>query len=247
MGAESGPQESGTGFAGHRRSGTVIATFTLLEGDVLRSLAAQLVELLRSEQPARPARPAAAATDPFEALVRHSGMEVADLDSGQPAAAGPPGSESADPASAFRGPSTAPDDPVLARLLPTAYLDDAESAGEFRRFTEPALRDSKVAAATAIIDGLSEAGLPEQAYPIAEGDPRNAPTVLDLELAPPEAMLWLRGFTDIRLALATRLGVEDGDEGRWWALPQEDPLRHVYAIYQWVGYLQETLVEALDR
>ena len=38
-----------SGFARHRRSGRVIATFTGFEADLLRSLASQLVELLRNE------------------------------------------------------------------------------------------------------------------------------------------------------------------------------------------------------
>ena len=52
----------------------------------------------------------------------------------------------------------------------------------------------------------------------------------------------MRSFTDIRLALATRLGVEEGDEDFWLALPDDDPRAHVHDIYEWVGYLQETLV-----
>ena len=36
----------------------------------------------------------------------------------------------------FSGPTAAPEDPVLARLFPTAYADDEEAASEFRRFTE---------------------------------------------------------------------------------------------------------------
>ncbi len=38
-----------TGFTRHRRSGRIIANFGGFEADLLRSLAAQLVELLRSE------------------------------------------------------------------------------------------------------------------------------------------------------------------------------------------------------
>ena len=38
----------------------------------------------------------------------------------------------------------APEDPVLARLLPDAY-DDPEEAGEFRRLTEAGLRATKLA------------------------------------------------------------------------------------------------------
>ena len=41
-----------SGFARHRRSGHVIATFTGFEADLLRNLADQLVELLRDEHAA---------------------------------------------------------------------------------------------------------------------------------------------------------------------------------------------------
>ena len=41
----------------------------------------------------------------------------------------------------------APEDPVLARLLPDGYRDDPEAAGEFRKYTEPSLRSAKHQAA----------------------------------------------------------------------------------------------------
>ena len=41
----------------------------------------------------------------------------------------------------FSGPTSEPEDPVLARLFPSAYRDDDEAASEFRRFTEGSLRD----------------------------------------------------------------------------------------------------------
>jgi hypothetical protein len=186
-----------------RRKGGAVATFTGFEADLLRSLASQLVELLRNEMAAP-----RTGDDPLERL----------LD--------------------FSGPTTEPDDPVLARLFPTAYPDDEEAAGEFRRFTEGALRDSKADAAGAVIETLESAGLPAELG--AEE------LVVDVELDAAEALTWLRSFTDIRLALATRLGVEEGDEDYWMALPDEDPRAHVYDIYQWVGYLQETLVSAVS-
>jgi hypothetical protein len=187
-----------------RRSGGVVATFSGFEADLLRSLASQLVELLRNEV-AAPTQ----AGDPLEEL----------LD--------------------FSGPTTEPDDPVLARLFPSAYTDDEEAAGEFRRFTERNLRDGKAASAVQIIDTLEEAGLPPE---LGEDG-----LVVDVELAQPEAMAWMKSFTDIRLALATRLGVEEGDEEYWDTLPDDDPRTHVHDIYDWVGYLQETLVQALSR
>jgi hypothetical protein len=192
----------GEGFQ-RRRKGGAVATFTGFEADLLRSLASQLVELLRNEMAAP-----SGTDDPMETL----------LD--------------------FSGPTTEPDDPVLARLFPTAYPDDEEAAGEFRRFTERGLRDSKAEAAGLVIETLEEAGLPAE---VGEDG-----LVVDVELAPPDALTWLRSFTDIRLALATRLGVEDGDEDDWLALPDEDPRAHVYDIYQWVGWLQETLVAAVS-
>ena len=126
---------------------------------------------------------------------------------------------------------------MLHRLFPTAYADDEEAAGEFRRFTEGGLRDGKAAAAITIIDGLEEAGLPPE---LTEDG-----LMIDVELDEPTAETWMRSFTDIRLALATRLGVEDGDEDRWHALPDDDPRAQAHDIYEWIGWLQETLVEAL--
>ena len=127
---------------------------------------------------------------------------------------------------------------MLARLFPTAYPDDPEAAGDFRRFTEGTLRDGKADAAIAVIDGLEDAGLPPE---LTEDG-----LVIDVELDEPTAETWMRSFTDIRLALATRLEVEEGDEGYWAAVPDDDPRGQAHDIYLWVGYLQETLVDALS-
>ena len=192
-----------SGFQRHRRSKLIIANFTGFEADLLRSLAGQLVELLRNE-----AAVPRDDLDPFEAMMD------------------------------FTGPTQAPEDPVLARLFPTAYPADPEAAAEFRRFTEGSLRDGKAAAAVTIIDGLEEAGLP----PELTGDG----LMIDVELDEPTAETWMRSFTDLRLALATRLGVEEGDEAYWHSLPDDDPRAQAHDIYEWVGYLQETLVHALS-
>ena len=139
----------------------------------------------------------------------------------------------------FSGPTTEPEDPVLRRLFPTAYPDDEEAAAEFRRFTEGTLRDGKAAAASSIIDSLEDAGLP----PILEEDG----LMIDVELPPGEAETWLRSLADVRLALATRLGVEEDDEDYWISLADDDPRAQAHDIYDWVGYLQETLVAALSE
>ncbi len=136
----------------------------------------------------------------------------------------------------FQGPTAAPEDPVLARLLPTAYPDDEESAADFRRFTESNLRDGKAAASIDLIQTLQEAGLAEQ--------PESG-VFIDVELDEALATSWLKALTDLRLALGTRLGVEEGDEEVWASLPDEDPRTQVHDIYDWLGFLQETLVHAL--
>jgi len=188
-----------SGFKRHRRSGASVATFTAFEADLLRSLAGQLIELLRNESAT------SRQGDPLEDL----------LD--------------------FSGPTTAPEDPVLARLFPTAYPDDEEAAGDFRRFTESSLRDGKANAAATIIDTLEESGLPPE--------PEDG-LFIDVELDAQQAMIWMRSFTDMRLAIATRLGVEEGDEDYWATLPDDDPRAQVHDIYDWLGYLQETLVQS---
>jgi hypothetical protein len=196
----------GEGFQ-RRRGGGAVATMSGFEADLLRSLASQLIELLRDE-----AGVPTAEVDPFEAL----------LD--------------------FSGPSAAPEDPVLARLLPSAYRDDDEAAAEFRRFTEVELRTSKAGNAATLVAVLEDAGLPEV------GDPAlTSGLFIDVELADAEVLAVLKVFTDIRLALATRLDLQEGDEDFWDSLPDDDPRTHLHDVYEWVGWLQETLVTAAAR
>jgi hypothetical protein len=189
-------------FTRHLTSRLIIANFTGFEADLLRSLASQIVELLRNE-----AAVPDDSRDPFEAMMD------------------------------FSGPTSEPEDPVLQRLFPTAYTEDPEAASEFRRFTEGSLSDGKAAAAITIIDCLEEAGLPPELQ--EDG------LMIDVELDEPTAETWMRSFTDIRLALATRLGVEEGDEEFWYTLDDEDPRAQAHDIYEWIGLLQETIVEAL--
>ncbi|GAA4157828.1 DUF2017 domain-containing protein [Gryllotalpicola daejeonensis] len=114
-----------------------------------------------------------------------------------------------------------PRDPALERLLPDAYRDDEESAAEFRRFTE----DDLVALKTGNALSLARAAAASGALVLDEG----------------EVLPWLRAITDLRLALATRLGIEsDDDEG------SDDPeLAPAKAAYWWLGGLQENLIQAL--
>ncbi|WP_030169560.1 DUF2017 domain-containing protein [Spirillospora albida] len=130
-----------------------------------------------------------------------------------------------------------PDDPVLARLFPDAYRDDGEAAGEFRRYTEIGLRDGKRDAANAVLSSLKAGAAHEDAAP-GGGD-------AEVLLTPDEAQAWLRAVNDLRLALGTRLDI--GEE--WYEelddLDPRDPRLPMFAAYDWLTMLQESLVRAV--
>jgi hypothetical protein len=124
-------------------------------------------------------------------------------------------------------PARAPEDPALARLLPDAYRDDPDAAGEFRRYTEQSLRSAKQENAQAVLDTLP-----------ADGGP--------VKLAAEQAQAWLRTLNDVRLVLGVRLGVTEEFEDQWEQLDPDDPASAVFEIYAWLGAVQESLVQALE-
>lgn len=136
------------------------------------------------------------------------------------------------------GPSLPPEDPVLRRLLPDAYRDDADDAAEFRRFTERSLSSSKVNSAESLIGSLIDAGL--GIADVDESEP------IEVELDAEGVQAWLRSLNDIRLSLAVRLGIEDDDDLELLAHSGDDTIGAMTEIYHWLGYVQESLVDALD-
>lgn len=134
------------------------------------------------------------------------------------------------------GPSQRPDDPVLQRLLPDAYADDAEEAAEFRRFTERSLTSTKVDNAEQLIGSFILGGF----------DSSGPPVEVEVELDHTGVQAWLRALTDIRLAVAIRMGIET-DEDVLLAQHSDDPdVRAMCGVYDWLGYVQESLVLVLD-
>lgn len=136
------------------------------------------------------------------------------------------------------GPSLPPDDPVLQRLLPDAYRDHADESAEFRRFTERSLTSAKVANAEAVLASLKDAGLDEI-------DPEGEDT-LEVELDADAVQSWLRTLTDIRLSLAVRLGIDEEEDAMLLARSEDEAIVAMTELYDWLGYVQETLVTALS-
>lgn len=124
------------------------------------------------------------------------------------------------------GHDSPPDDEVLMRLLPNAYADPVD-ASEFRRYTESDLRGKKRTHAMLMRSQLME--LDSEKLLIDSGD----------------ALAWLGAINDIRLALGVRLEVDQNSNQRLELLSPEDPMHAVFAVYSWLGWLQESLVLAL--
>lgn len=139
------------------------------------------------------------------------------------------------------GPSLPPEDPVLQRLLPDAYRDDAEDSGEFRRYTERTLTSSKVRNAEILIGSLVEGGLDFGEMPEHDTGAR-----IEVELDEAEVQAWLRALTDVRLSLAVRLGIETDEDVELVAESDDDATAAMSDIYDWLGYVQETLIATLD-
>jgi Domain of unknown function (DUF2017) len=125
-------------------------------------------------------------------------------------------------------------DPVVGRLFPEVYPEDAAGTAEFRRYTEGDLKTGKIDQAGAILAALPDEG---------EGEVR-----LDGEAA--EA--WLRAINDARLAMGTRLDIHadtDLAEELDQAVLHDPGSSRVFqlSVYAYLGYLQESLLNALPE
>lgn len=129
-------------------------------------------------------------------------------------------------------PTSTPDHPILERLLPDAYRDDPDAAGEFRRLTDSDLRATKREALQRILTDIADAG--------GLGADRD----LKVELDDAAATAWLHGLTDVRLALGVQLDItEDLLADRIPSVPAT-PRDAELAIYDWLTWLQEAIVRA---
>ena len=178
------------------RGGGARAWLAAAEASLLRSLVGQVMSLVEPEDLEGPGPGEDAELAALEAMVHGPGAD------------------------------TPPEDPVLARLLPDGYRDDPEAAGEFRRYTEPALRSAKHQAAQEMMDTLPEAGG-------------------RIQLTQDQALSWLKALNDVWLALGVRLGVTEEFEEQWARLKPDDPQWSAFEVYAWLGAVQESLVQAL--
>jgi len=122
--------------------------------------------------------------------------------------------------------ATVPDDPALQRLLPDAYAEDADAAARFRRFTERDLRESKVQHARLVAAELADC----DGAVLVTDQTREA---------------WLGFLNDTRLTLGSRLDVTEDNHDELASLPEDDPRGGLFQVYDWLTFLQESIVQRL--
>jgi Domain of unknown function (DUF2017) len=114
----------------------------------------------------------------------------------------------------------APGDPSLRRLFPPAY-DEAEDERAYRDLMGSELLDGRRAALDVV-----------------------AQTVDHERLSTEEADAWLRALNDLRLVLGTRLDVQEDTFAE--ELRRDDPRAPALAVYGYLSWMQEQLIEALS-
>jgi hypothetical protein len=177
------------------------------EATLLRTLVVPVMELLND--PERPAPPAAESGESGESTDLFDDLEKMFNETTSP-------------------PPEAPVDPVLARLLPDAYQDDPEAAGEFRKYTESSLREAKKYFAQTLLETIPPKGG-------------------RVKLSADQARDWLRALNDVRLMFGVRLEVTEDFEEQLGSLDPKDPRFAAFEVYGWLGAVQESLVRAIAQ
>ena len=117
-------------------------------------------------------------------------------------------------------------DVVKQRLFPAAYLDP-EDTEEFRNLVGDDLHAVKVESLRAVTERLGKSG------PLVSSIPDD------------ETTSWLTLLTDLRLAIGTRMDV---DEAKMEAdLDEGDPEAPAMSVLHWLGWVQESMLRALTE
>jgi len=132
-------------------------------------------------------------------------------------------------------------------LLPNAYQDERDAA-EFRRYTEYGLREKKRSAAHLVYEALVPS---EEEWNFDKPIDKSTFKIL---IDSQDIQSWLTTLNDLRLALAVRLGIgerssenkeESNTHQKFELMTDNDPMKAVYAVYSWLGWLQQSLLEIL--
>ena len=112
-------------------------------------------------------------------------------------------------------------DPSLLRLFPTAYTDDPKREADYQELMRQDLLESHRGALEVMEETIDASDLDEE-----------------------QLVAWLKAVNQMRLVLGTRLEVTEDlyDEG----MDPGDPRAPGFALYSYLGWLQEHIVQALS-
>ncbi len=113
------------------------------------------------------------------------------------------------------------DDPSLLRLFPTAYTDDPAREADYQQLMREDLLELHRGALEVMEETIDAADLDEE-----------------------QLIAWMKAVNQMRLVLGTRLEVTEDmyEEG----VDPEDPRAPGFALYSYLGWLQEHIVQALS-
>jgi hypothetical protein len=111
-------------------------------------------------------------------------------------------------------------EPTVYRLFPPAFVDDDAGNADYARLVGATLLDGKLAALAALERTAHAESLTED-----------------------EVRTWLSGLESLRLVLGTQLDVNEESYGPF---DRNDPDAPRLALYHWLSWLQEEVVQALS-
>jgi hypothetical protein len=116
------------------------------------------------------------------------------------------------------------DDRVSQRLFPDAY-DSAEDTAAYNELVSDQLRRDKIGSLRGVRNDLGRDGV-------------------DITLSRQSSERWLTALTDLRLALGTRL--EMTEQKMAADLDPQDPQAPWLAVLHWLGWVQESMLQAIS-
>ena len=112
-------------------------------------------------------------------------------------------------------------DPTLRRLFPAAYTEDAERDAEYQRLMHDDILGHRLGCIAIVEETVEAERLDED-----------------------QLLAWMGALNDLRLVLGTRLDVSEDTDG---VDPDpDDPNAPAIAVYGWLGWLLEHVIDALN-
>jgi len=113
------------------------------------------------------------------------------------------------------------DDPSLERLFPPAYPEEPDLQAEYEQLVGGDLRRQRLGSVEVMERTIEAKRVSEE-----------------------ELLAWLSALNDMRLILGTKLDMTEEMDAE--DIPDDDPLVSSYALYYYLGWLEEQVVDALQ-